>query len=509
MSVENKNVIEEYEKDKENFKNFTEHKTATFNANSLRRLVLSELSYKGAFKYNRIFGFTRNQIVSMTQYPERYPNHIIRLSRYMYLKSGYYKRLIDYFANSAILNWTIDTEIKQDKMFTTNPKTFRKNYINYTTQVNKFKLDNRVTDIFKRLFIDDACFGFVTENDIDASIFLLEPDFCKIEKLTNGSIYQFSVNRSLIDVNVFKTLPEELQILIEQSKEVSLDNRVMIPYENSFCIKYNDDFTYLYPCFFSLISELLNIDDIKDLVKAKSEADAYKLIYFKIPTNDEDQISMGDELISKFVEMACAILPERFGVIPSPMDLQLIESKSTISDDKNKVEQAVDNYYGEAGVSKALISSASSGSELKLSMKVDSSDIYRIYRQIEAWVDLQMKLRGHIYNDYQFVYRILPTTIFDVDDYVDRRLKLAQASLPIKEELLSAIGVNTAKMLGNSFTEQIFKEDIFDKWEVLKTSYTTAGDNSEGGAPMKDETEISKTTENTHDNDGNDPDNRV
>lgn len=362
MSVENKNVIEEYEKDKENFKNFTEHKTATFNANSLRRLVLSELSFKGAFKYNRIFGFTRNQIVSMTQYPERYPNHIIRLSRYMYLKSGYYKRLIDYFANSAILNWTIDTEIKQDKMFTTNPKTFRKNYINYTTQVNKFKLDNRVTDIFKRLFIDDACFGFVTENDIDASIFLLEPDFCKIEKLTNGSIYQFSVNRSLIDVNVFKTLPEELQILIEQSKEVSLDNRVMIPYENSFCIKYNDDFTYLYPCFFSLISELLNIDDIKDLVKAKSEADAYKLIYFKIPTNDEDQISMGDELISKFVEMACAILPERFGVIPSPMDLQLIESKSTITDDKNKVEQAVDNYYGEAGVSKALISSASSTS---------------------------------------------------------------------------------------------------------------------------------------------------
>ena len=445
----------------------------------------------------------------MTQYPERYGSHIVRLSRYMYLKSGYYKRLIDYFANSAVLNWTIDTEIKQDKMFSTNPKTFRKNYINYTAQVNKFKLDNRVTDIFKRLFIDDVCYGFVTENDIDISIFLLEPDFCKIEKLTNGSVYQFSINRSLIDDNVFKELPEELQMLIENSKKTSLDNRVMIPYKNSFCIKYNDDFTYLYPCFFSLISELLNIDDIKDLVKAKSEADAYKLIYFKIPTNDEDQISMGDELISRFVEMACQILPERFGVIPSPMDLQLIESKSTISDDKNKVEQAVDNYYGEAGVSKALISSASSGSELKLSMKVDSSDIYRIYRQIELWVDLQMKLRGYIYNDYQFVYRILPTTVFDIDDYVDRQLKLAQASLPVKGNLLSVMGINTAKMLGNSFTEQIFKEDVFDKWEVLKTSYTTAGDNSEGGAPMKDETEISKTTENTHDNDGNDPDNRI
>ena len=51
-------------------------------------------------------------------------------------------------------------------------------------------------------------------------------------------------------------------------------------------------------------------------------------------------------------------------------------------------------------------------------------------------------------------------------------------------------------MLGNSFTEQMFKEDIFDKWEVLKTSYTQTGeDGSEGGAPMKDETDIAESTD--------------
>ena len=123
-------------------------------------------------------------------------------------------------------------------------------------------------------------------------------------------------------------------------------------------------------------------------------------------------------------------------------------------------------------------------------MKVDSSDIYRIYRQIETWVDLQMKLRGHIYTEYQFTYRIIPTTIFDIDDYVDRRLKLAQSIH--KTAYYAQIYVCTecgfveqyvphenldkilSKMLGNSFTEQIFKEDIYDKWEVLKTSYTSS-----------------------------------
>lgn len=446
----------------------------------------------------------------MVQYPERYGNHIIRLSRYMYLKSGYYKRLIDYFVNMAVINWTVDTEIKQDKMFSVNQKTFRKNYINFTSQVNKFKLDNRVTDIFKKLFIEDACFGFVTENDVDASIFLLEADYCKIEKLVNGSVYQFSVNRSLIDNNVYETLPQELQMIIEQSKEGSLDNRVMIPYENSFCIKYNNDFTYLYSPFFELLERILEIDDYRDLMKAKTESDAYKLIYLKIPTNDDDQIAMGTEIITPFVNMVKQVVPETYGVVPVPMNLELIESKSTVSDDSNKVADAVENYYGEAGVSKALISSASSGSELKLSMKVDSSDIYRIYRQIEAWVDLQMKLRGYIYNDYQFVYRILPTTIFDVDDYIDKQLKLAQASLPVKGSLLASVGINTSKMLGNSFTEQIFKEAIFDKWEVLKTSYTTSSDGyDEGGRPMMNETDIADSTDTQRQNDSNDPDNRV
>ena len=65
----------------------------------------------------------------------------------------------------------------------------------------------------------------------------------------------------------------------------------------SFCLKYNEDFTYLYPCFTSLIKDILSIDDFKDLAKAKTESDAYKLIFLKIPTNEDGQMSMGDEIV--------------------------------------------------------------------------------------------------------------------------------------------------------------------------------------------------------------------
>ena len=160
----------------------------------------------------------------------------------------------------AVINWTIDTEIKQDKMFCNNKskeqyqKTFKKNYIKFTAQANKFKIDNRITDIMRRLFVEDVCFGFVTENDVDTSIFFIEPKYCEIKSLVNGSVYQYAINRSLIDNAYFKNLPLELQTLLDQSKELSSNNMVPIPYKNSLCLKYNNDFTYLYPAFFSLIS---------------------------------------------------------------------------------------------------------------------------------------------------------------------------------------------------------------------------------------------------------------
>lgn len=502
MKIEdiNKTLDKLYKRDKQAFEEFINKKTKTISFSALKRLVLSELTYKNCFIKNKICGFSLKQIKNMIKFPERYGDNIVLLSSYMMLKSGYYKRLIEYFANMGVLNWTIDTEIKSDKFYFVNPKILRSNYIKFTAQCNKFKLDNIITDILKRLYISDVCFGFINETDIDAPIFFLEPKYCEIRKLVNGNVYQYAVNKNLLTSLYFNTLPPQLKELLQVQSENNDNNMIDIPYENSFCIKYNNTFTYLYPPFFNLIADILLIDDYKELAKAKTEADAYKLLYLKIPTETDGKISMGDELITPFTEMTKQIVPETWGVVPNVMDVELIESKSTADDDRNKVEEAVASNYGEAGVSKALISSASTGSELKLSIKVDSSDLYRIYRQIECWMELQMKLRGYIYPYYSFVYSILKTTIFDIDDYIDRQLKLAQGSIPNKGLLMAANGINTARMLGNSFMENVIFEDVFNSWKPLAISSVQS---NQVGAPKKEETELSPQGEQTRNNDDN------
>ena len=71
----------------------------------------------------------------MAEHPERHGKKILRLSDYMYLKSGYYKRLIDYFVNQAVVNYTVDTRITNPAMMEVKPDKIKKDISNLLLRV--------------------------------------------------------------------------------------------------------------------------------------------------------------------------------------------------------------------------------------------------------------------------------------------------------------------------------------------------------------------------------------
>lgn len=508
-TITDEQAISTYNSDKQQFDNFTSGKTKTMDFAAIRRLILSELSLNKSIRSQRIFGFSRQQIINMCQYPERYGTQILKLMDYMYQKSGYMRRLVDYFSNMPKLNYYIDTEVTDVSFFKVSENTLKKNYIKFASQSSKFNLSNNVHDITKRMYLNDVCFAFIVETDLDISYFFLEPRYCEIRKIVNGNIYEFAINRSLLSSTYYDTLPSELQKLLEQSKELSKNNLVDIPYENGFCIKYNNNFLHLFPPFFPMVADILLIDEYKDLAKSKAINDAYKLLVLPVPMKD-GEITMDEKMLTPYVQTACDVVQENIGVLPYPGEVKSVEFSSSNSDDRDKVSDAVSQMYANQGVSEALMSGASSGSELKLSITNDSGDIFRIYRMLENWISLQMKLRNYIYSSYQFVYKIMDITIFNQTDIIDEELKLSQASLPNKSKLCAASGFSPTAMLGNTIVEGIIFKDIFDMWNPLKSSYTTSGDDSdEGGAPTKNIGDLSASGERTKENDTNNPDNRI
>lgn len=500
-----------YQADKQSFESFVSTDNEgkkKFDFAAFKRLVLSELSYNNCFDENKntCLGFTRKEIVAMAEHPERHGKKILRLSDYMYLKSGYYKRLIDYFVNQAIVNYTVDTRITSPSMMEVKPDKIKKDYIKFIAQCEKFNLSNEIHNILKRLYKNDVCYAFLVENKTEVSYYYLDPMICNISSLVNGNVYEFYINKRQINQAKYNDLPIELQTLIDTTADEK--GRVYIPFEQSLCLKYNNDFLFPYPPFLMMIADILLIDEYKDLAKAQSINDAYKILTMKIPTKD-GEITLDDTLISTFVSVVLNTVQNNIGVITTPFDTATEEFSSSNADDRDTVSDAISWAFKNVGVSEALMSGASSGSELKLSVTNDSADIFRIYRMLEYWVSLQMKLRNHIYSNYEFVYKIMDMTVFNKDTVRSAELQFAQNGLPNKGRLCAVNGLSPSIMLGNSIIENQVLGDIFDSWQPMKTSYTqSANSSNEGGRPTKDDGDLSAAGETTRENDTNDPDNR-
>ena len=487
-----------------------------FDIAEFKRIVSTELKFDTNYidPNKKLLSFSKREIAEMSERPERYGKDILRLSRYMYRKSGYYKRLVDYFANMGVLRYTIDTKMYNPKKV--SKTALKTNFLRYTAFCDKLNLTNEINKILKTMFIEDVVFAYKIDNGINYTYYYLDPSICEISSIVDGNVFEFVLLKNKISETKKSNLPVPLQDLLNDPKYDKV-TKIPVPFENSLCLKYNSDNIVPFPPFFTMIPDILLIDEYKDLTKAQSINDAYKLLTMKIPTKD-GEITLDDTLITTFTSIVLNTVQNNIGVITTPFETDTEEFSSSNADDRDTVSDAISWAFKNVGVSEALMSGASSGSELKYSIINDSGDIFRIYRMIEDWVKLQTNLiamqgngNNFITDNYRFSYKILDMTIFNQTDFIDNELKMAQNGIPNKMRLCSANGMPPVEMLGNSFIENELFNDVFDNWQVLKTSYTQPSDSSEnnGGRPAMDETEISEITQNTHDNDGNDPDNRL
>ncbi len=483
-----------------------EKKTEEFaTERKINRYKISDLAKKGQFIYNEraYLGFRRCDILKMSEHPERYGLHILRLSDFMYLRSGYYKRLIDYFANQAILRFTVDTRVYSDI------GDIKGNFLKFSRDAHKLNLDREIHNILRRMYRHDVVYAYIVETELGNSYFYLSPFICGISGISAGGVFTFYIDINRLTPDIAKTLPVAIINDINAKRHVDeTTGRYYVPADKSLCLKYNNDLPYPYPPFFTMIADILLVDDFKDLAKAQSINDAYKLLTMKIPTKDGN-ITLDEGLITAFTTLALEAVQNNIGVVTTPFDMKTEEFSSSNSDDRDTVSDSISWAFKNAGVSEALMSGASTGSELKLSITNDSGDIFRIYRMIEQQADLWLRLKGHTYNGYEFRYTVLDLTTFNENDKIKSELSAAQSGLPDKFRLCAMYGSSPLQTLGNGKIENEIFADFFNGFKPLSTSYTQSASSDTGGRPEKEDGDISEITERQRDNDSNSTDNRI
>lgn len=481
-----------------------------FNMYKMEKICKSELSSRGICR-GELAGYTKERLRGFIEQPAGHSKQLISVIRFIYFHSGYFKKIIQYYMNLVKSDcWTVDMEVLTPNAMGVSKTKVKKDYLKYLNEVRSFGLENELSKILFSVLMYDAYFGFIVETDEGKVLFSFPPEDCVITGYVNG-IPCFAVRNLSAYNNDHSIYPPEVQKIFREAENRKdrgvKSGYVQMPYDKTICIKFNDGFDYLMPPFAFMIKDILDIEDFGDIDKAIAENGAYKIIALKVPTNDNGIPTMSEKDCEPWYDLVGGVVSENIGILPTPFETNAIKFDTNSADDINNTKNAIDKMYSELGVSQALTAGASSGSELKTSIEVDASDMYRILRQIARAVNFHCHIRLASPLHYRFSFRYLDITAFNQSDKVDELMKMAQASCPVKTELMAASGNNPLKMFGNAFLEN----DVFelsDKWEPMKTAYTQSGED-EGGRPEMDENEISEITQNTRDNDGNDKDNRV
>lgn len=477
----------------------------------LKELCKNEVLRIGELHNHTICGYTRKTLRNMVEKPWNHTNKLIAVMRFLYSSSGYFRKIIQYYVNLDKINcWNIDTEILIPNTSKLGKTKVKRDFLEYSKEVDSYNLKSELPKILFNVFMYDAYFAYIVETSDGKVLFPFLPEECVITGYVNG-MPSFAVKRTVSKNMRERIYPDEVKRIFDEAEETGEYKKgyVQMPYEKTICIKYNDDFNYLYPPFAFIIKEILDVDDYKDIAKTKAKNEVYKFLAMKIPTDSNGVPTMSEPDVTPYYELALSVLAESIGAIPTPFDVEPIEFSTNTTNNINNVKNAIDEMYSEVGVSQMLMSGATTASALKISVEIDASEVFRILKQVAKVVNFHCRLKLNNSSNYRFSLRFLDITAFNQKDTIDELFKMAQASCPVKSELLAAMGYNPLKMIGSAFMEnEIF--DLADNWIPMKTAYTqSAGSSENNGRPKKEDDEISGITQNTRDNDGNDRDNRV
>ncbi|WP_164509090.1 hypothetical protein [Clostridium rectalis] len=468
---------------------------------SLASLVVHDLNKNN--KKNSFFKkYKKQDVIDYLQNPQKYEKALREISRFLYVNSAHYKRLINYFANMSLFYYDFKPTgiIDFSKI---NKKKFLKEYYTICRKIDKMNLAHEFAKILTIAFKEDIFYGYEYETTDSYFIKNLDPDYCSISSIEDGVYnYQF-------DFTFFDNKKEKLQ---EYGKEFETKyNRYLKDRKNNryqelnskktICIKINEEIEYPIPPFANVFEALYDINDYKLLKKAKEEIGNYQLLSMNIPmSNKEPDVPMLDFTTAKdFYTQALNVLPDQIGAILTPMKIDSIKfERDTLNNDR--VIEAEDLFWSSAGVNGNLFNSkGNSGSVVDLSIKTDESIVFKILKQCTRWINRKIKFSN---NQFNYKFSFLDVTINNQEKMIDKHFKLAQYGVPVKTILGSLVGLSPIDMQINTWLENDVLK-LHESWLPLNSSHTQTNEEKKVGKPRKDTEDLQEAGEQTRENDSN------
>lgn len=385
------------------------------------------------------------------------------------------------------------------------------NYIKTSNYVQGMHLDTQIRKCLIKAWLDDVVFAFCYGNPEEDTFFMhiLNPDYCKISSVDyySGKI-NFAFNFSFFDGTNSFYLDVYDPVFKKMYNSYKSDSKLRwqeLPPEQTFCLKINEDnLDYPVPPFSGMFNSLIDLVDLSQIQAVKDELSAYKLIWAKIPTisgsKEVDDFAVDLELANQFYQKLQGIIPEGIALGLSPLDLDGIDFNQNAAEDTNIVNKAYQNLIEANGDIVLNSNKITNSTSFKFAMMAESMTAMAVVNQFNVWVNFYIKNNLSVED---VIVEFSDVSKYFKDDKIEQLLKLGGYSVPIKNQLMSLLGISPAQARSLEYLE--------DKLGLAKTKWINPlvssnvqsglsenGDGSEG-APTKSDGDLTDEGQKTRD----------
>ena len=437
---------------------------------------------------------------------------LIEMSNYFFIDSGQYRRMINHIATLHTYSY-IYTPIITDFAKGLNYKKLGTSIDKVTDYLSKSQVEATNKYITFECAINGTFYGY--ERDIDNQIVLQElpPSYCRTKYKINGN-YAIEFNFKFFDDNyrdtnlkqqAFDMLPDEFLSLYNEYKSDTSNNK-----EKNWKLL-NPDFTRCHrivpdgtPFLAGTFPDLIDLCEFKEIQKAKSKLELYRIIVQKVPIDDNGEVSLEqDEVQDLHTATRKMVTNKQVEIITSPLETTSIDLSNKGQKDTDILADATASIYDSAGMSQVIFNNSKNNglAGLKYSVTLDESILDDFIAQCQRWYNYKLSLITG--KSIKFELEFLGITRNNKSDMIDVFRTSATLGGSVMA-MLVATGIPQYKVLSLLDFENNFLH-IKDKMIPLQTSYNTSSNDikNNNGRPEKNEDDLSDRGSEQKDNETN------
>ena len=410
---------------------------------------------------------------------------IRELSRYFYRTNGRYRNVINFLSNLFLYDTLVTPIYEIGKGSKTQ---IIKAFYNACGFVEALNVKTTLARITCEWLKSGVYFGILQEHANKVTVQDLPLEYCRTryKDFNDLPILEFNVTYFLTKYDDDKireaailNFPPVIQKAWRQYKNKTLtDPWVAVPASAGgvvFC--FAEDSTPL------LIAALPDLAKTKEAVgreEKRDENELYKLLIQKMPTDSNGNLVFQLDEIAEIHAGVANMLRDldTVDVLTTLGDatLENIQDSSAATQANNRIEKYSDNAWDSLGSSK-LFFNADNSSSLAYVIKRLESVMQNYINVYAVWIKFLINSRFNR-TGLTFDFEVLPTTKFNIKDYIGYYLQQAQFGYP-RMRVAAAMGVKQRNLVSAIDFENEFL-NLDEKMIPLMSSYTQNGDENSG-----------------------------